>query len=113
MNRRIYISGQMTRLSKREWYKKFKRAEQRLLAAGYNVVNPAKNAMSLTYDEYMAIDLMLLENCDAIYMLDNWKISRGACKELIRARELNLEVLYENPWDNRKERQKCIAEFFR
>ena len=60
----------------------------------------------------MAIDLMLLERCDAIYMLDNWRTSKGARKELTRARELNLEVLYENPYDKEKERDeevfKCI-----
>lgn len=112
LSKRIYISGQITGLSKRRWYKNFKKAERRLLAAGYDVINPAKNMMNLTYDEYMAIDLMLLERCDAIYMLDNWRASKGARKELTRARELNLEVLYENPYDKERERDeeifKCI-----
>lgn len=110
--KRIYISGQITGLSKRRWYKNFEKVERRLLAAGYDVINPAKNMMNLTYDEYMAIDLMLLERCDAIYMLDNWRTSKGARKELTRARELNLEVLYENPYDKERERDeevlKCI-----
>ena len=95
LSKRIYISGQITGLPRNEWFAKFEKAEQHFLAAGYSVVNPAKNMMKLTYDEYMAIDLMLLENCDAIYMLDNWKKSKGACQELEKARQLALEILYE------------------
>lgn len=95
LSKRIYISGQITGLPRSEWFAKFERVEQQLLAAGHNVINPAKNMMRLTYDEYMAIDLMLLENCDAIYMLDNWKKSKGACQELEKARQLALEILYE------------------
>ena len=40
-------------------------------------------------------DLEIISRCDAIYMLNNYKNSKGALIELERAKELGLEVLYE------------------
>lgn len=40
-------------------------------------------------------DLEIISRCDAIYMLDNYKDSKGALIELKKAMDLGLEILYE------------------
>jgi len=40
-------------------------------------------------------DLEMIARCDAIYMLDNWKDSKGAKMELKEATRLKKEILYE------------------
>lgn len=50
-----------------------------------------------TYEEYLADDIKELANgCTAIFMLDNWKDSKGAKIELDLAKKLGLKIYYEN-----------------
>jgi hypothetical protein len=44
----------------------------------------------------MKIDLALLELCDGIYMLSNWKQSNGAKTELAVAKALGKKVKFES-----------------
>ena len=41
-------------------------------------------------------DLEILARCDAIYMLRGWQDSKGASIEYAKARELGVEILYED-----------------
>lgn len=41
------------------------------------------------YDDYLAGDLRMIDGCDGILMLDNWRESAGAQRELAHAVELN------------------------
>lgn len=104
MGNRIYISGAIS--GNPEYMQDFYRAEldlmSRYIETGWKyteIVNPAKvsNVLpaSFTYEDYMYIDIMLLSKCDAIYMLSNYKQSRGALAELIMAKQLGLEIFYE------------------
>jgi hypothetical protein len=43
----------------------------------------------------MAIDYKLLELSEAIYMLDGWQKSKGACAELSYAKSLGKKVIYQ------------------
>ena len=45
--------------------------------------------------KWLSGDLEIISRCDAIYMLNNWKDSKGAKMELAKAQELGLEVFYE------------------
>lgn len=94
---RIYISGKMTGLDKKEYMGKFNAAEKRLRGEGHEVINPVTvDAYGLDYEKSMAIDLILLESCDGIYMLDNWKESKGARIERNHAMSMGIIILYEN-----------------
>lgn len=75
---------------------RFAKAEKSLRTKGWEVVNPAKEDLpkNLPWEEYMKHDVRLLAGCDAIYMLDGWRQSRGACLERELALNLKLEVLY-------------------
>ena len=94
----IYISGKMTGLPQHEWMRNFHRAEMRLKACGHTVFNPSVLAVTfpwMGYDQYMALDLTALSFCDGIYMLKNYKESKGAVRELEKAKEIGLKVLFE------------------
>ena len=60
------------------------------------IINPTVlSALPLTYDEYMNLDLQLLDMCGAVYMLDGWEKSKGACIEYGYALAKDLIVLEE------------------
>ncbi|NCC88598.1 MAG: DUF4406 domain-containing protein [Clostridia bacterium] len=93
---RYYISGKIT--DNPNYMADFERAEMWLKLQGYEVVNPTKCCQCdcFTYQDYMKVDLVLLEMCDAVYMLFNWKDSNGAKTELAVAKALGKAVKFEN-----------------
>ena len=108
MGKRIYISGAIT--DNPDYINDFRNAEMRLFRKYldadweyHEIINPVKVAFALpssfTHEEYMAVDMILLTKCDAIYMLKNYKNSKGALAELIIAKQMGLKVLYEEEGD--------------
>lgn len=95
--KKIYISGKITGDS--GYIEKFKTAEKevRQQYKGCEIINPAiiLQAMpkSTSHEEYMRISLCLLEMCDSIYMLPDWKESKGAYMEYNRALDMGYEIL--------------------
>ena len=73
----IYIAGKMAGLPDKG-REHFNRAEERLLAEGHIVLNPARLPDGMPQEKYMPICLAMLQVADAIYLLDNWKDSPGA-----------------------------------
>lgn len=94
---KVYISGKVTGL--KDYITHFCKAELDLMERGYSVVNPALTNMTLpqdtTYDEYMAMSMLMLSMCDTIYMLDNWIDSPGAKKEFEYAVRNNYTLMFE------------------
>lgn len=95
---KIYISGGITGVANYEEH--FKEAEIRLLAAGNEVINPAKICAGLpkstTHSECMEMCMVLLDMCDAIYMLQGWMESAGAKEEFERACAREIPIMMEN-----------------
>lgn len=98
---KIYISGKIT--GDKDYKHKFKVIEEYLIRAGHSVMNPAILPDGFSYDEYMRICFAMLDVCDAIYMIADWKQSEGARKEYNRARWLGKDVIFEE--ENTKEQQ--------
>lgn len=93
---RIYISGPITNVP--DYKDKFEQAEKKLkvMHPDAEIINPTVlSALPLTYDEYMDLDLQLLDMCGAIYMLGGWEKSKGACIEYGYALAKDLIVLEE------------------
>lgn len=94
---RIYISGKITGTD--DYIERFKVVEHKLIAQGYETVNPAQMLSllptSTTHKEYMHVSYALLDICDGIYLMDGWKDSKGAVLEYDYALEKGLMVLYE------------------
>lgn len=110
MTNKVYISGPITGVP--NFHEIFQEAEDRLISAGYEVVNPAKvippyyhacNDSKHSWICNMRWDLIaMLQECDKIAMLPLWTDSKGAIVEFNLARGLgftakNLEEWIEDP----------------
>lgn len=94
MKKRIYISGKIT--NEPNYEENFAKAEEYLESIGYKAINPAKvKVANLSYDEFMKIDLCLLEMADGIYMLRDWMQSNGAKIEFLYAVRNRKHILLE------------------
>lgn len=83
----VYISGKITGTT--DYRERFEKAEEKLIAQGYDVVNPAKINANLpticTHDDYMKVCIAELSICDTIYLLRGYGTSKGALEELAYA----------------------------
>ena len=93
--KKIYISGKIT--NNANYKADFEAAELALKIAGFQPVNPAEEKLpdGATWADYMRHDIKLLCDCDAIYMLYDWRESEGAKIEHNLARDLGMEIIYE------------------
>ncbi len=94
---KIYVSGKISNLPKPEYESRFRVAEQHLKAMGYEVVNPLDlhETSAKTWDDFMITDILHLFKCDGIYMLNNWKDSKGARIEHAIAIECSKKIFYQ------------------
>jgi len=102
--KKMYISGKVTGLHHIDVFKKFSAATGYLLDAfpDYEIIVPLALPgihSGLDWDKAMEICLAELETYDAtrdaIYMLSDWKDSKGAKDEHAKALELGLQIFYQ------------------
>jgi hypothetical protein len=97
--KKIYISGKISGLEESVYTKNFKDAEVFLLTQNpqNEIVNPLniKPNGELTWENYMKADLKEMLDCDCLFMLKNWRNSRGAIVEHNLAKDLNIEIIYQ------------------
>jgi hypothetical protein len=94
---KIYISGKITGLPYDEAKAKFDAAERELAAQGYEVVNPTNNGIPISapWELHIAMDIIHLIGCHAIYMLPDWEISKGATLEKNIAELTGKTIIYQ------------------
>ena len=94
---KIYISGQISGQPIEEVADKFEAAETMLKAQGYEVVNPLKNGIpaNASWEVHVAMDVLLLMGCKAIYLLPDWGFSKGATLEKNLAELTGKTIIYE------------------
>lgn len=99
--RRVYISGPIT--NNPDFKLKFGNAEKHLKKSFDSVVNPAEVCsflpMDLAHDEYMRVCFAMMDLCDCVYFLKEWKYSNGARQEMIYAKNRGMEIFYESTSD--------------
>lgn len=95
---KIYISGKISGLPYGEVERKFADAEELLVSIGFEVVNPLRNGLPEKEEwiKHLCKDIELLHGCGAIFMLDNWRDSRGARHEYNFALEEGKKVYFES-----------------
>lgn len=74
---RVYIAGKMTGLEDLGRVA-FDRAENQLTGLGYQVLNPAWLGNGLPKEAYMPICLSMIQQAQALVLLDGWDSSPGA-----------------------------------
>lgn len=95
--RRIYISGPITSERLELARRHFETAEAYLSAEGWEVINPMRNGLPETapWSSHVAVDILSLLGCSAIYLLRGWQASRGAQLEANIARLTDKAIYYE------------------
>ena len=93
---KIYISGKVSGIEDKA-YDLFEKGQEEMRRLGYETVNPMKlpHLHDKTWESYMKEDLKELLSCDAIYMLKDWYKSKGATIEWEIAKQLGMEVIYQ------------------
>lgn len=97
MNKKVYISGAIAHHDIDERRAAFAAAACGIRNAGYTPVNPFENGLPQSADwrKHMRVDIGLLLQCDRIYMLRGWELSKGAKLELDVASSCGIQVLFE------------------
>lgn len=95
-----YISGKITdttREKELENMAKFAVVQQQLLARGERCFNPAElETEGWTWEQYLSRDLLwITQNHPRMYMMKGWDESKGARLEHALAKELHLNIFYE------------------
>lgn len=108
MKKVIYVSGPMrapTFWDVQQNCMHLKEVGFKLIKEGWNAIVPIWFGYFLTEEDWRNIeyfedlivgsDCEVVKRCNAIYMCKGWKNSRGAMKELKIAKEMGLEIYYE------------------
>ncbi len=97
---RVYIAGPMTGIEQYN-YPAFRSAAALLRMKGFDVITPVELGDRLdggmpgkrTYQEYLIACIHGLLQCDTIYLLDGWHMSKGARLEFHIAKALDYQLL--------------------
>lgn len=107
----VYISGAISGVDAVIARAEFSLAEEeaKKLFPNHSVFNPYKVGAALpgewTYEQIMNLDLAVLEDCDAIYMMDGWQASKGATIEYKFAKENDIEIVYQKDYEKELEQR--------
>lgn len=88
---KVYIAGSIT--NNPNYKEEFNQAEEVLKQYGFIVLNPIKEE-GFTYKEYIDMGLNELMCCDAICLLNEHYISKGACLEMKYAGTVGMKIIY-------------------
>lgn len=89
---KFYISG------KRNEQERYKEAEEKLKKEGHEVINYleiSKQLPGMTRNEHEAMEHMLIQMCDAVFVLNDWKESDPAREEVFYALENAVSIIFE------------------
>lgn len=96
---RVYISGPIAGVE--NFLDRFIETASKLEKDGMQVINSALTngfmPKDTTYEEYMKLDFLLLDMCEAIYMMNGWEKSCGANREYGYALAKDKIIMYEKP----------------
>lgn len=91
---KIYISGKIT--GDDNFKQKFEKASSLLTGwEKHEILNPCELPVQENWAEYMIMDIKELFKCSHIFMLQDWKESKGARIEHAIALETGLTIIYQ------------------
>lgn len=72
----IYIAGRIT--GDRDYEGKFQGIKRRIEGSGHIVLNPASLPKGMPGEKYMPICFAMIDQADAVFMMEDWENSKGA-----------------------------------
>ena len=90
---KVYIAGKIT--GNPSYKQQFAEAEKKLREKGFTTMSPAVLPDGFEHQEYMKICFSMIDVCDAVFFLDNWRDSIGATMEYNYAFEQNKGIMFE------------------
>jgi len=94
---KIYIAGPITGYDLNERKREFDFNQSLLEVEGFEVVNPMAlpHNHDKSWESYMRECIAALITCDEIFMLKNWRASKGARIEMYIAFEMGMKIIFE------------------
>lgn len=93
---KVYIAGRITGVDYDKAVEMFDAAEHIWIARGDSVINPTcLPGEGFSHADYMHICLAMIDVCDAVYFLNNWRQSEGAKQEHEYAVAHGKKIIYE------------------
>jgi hypothetical protein len=94
--RKCYISGKISGLGRGAVENKFSKSVLEVFKRGYVPVSPLNTCVAywMPWWLHMAVDIITLMNCDAIYLQSDWRQSRGARMEKWVAIVMEKEIIH-------------------
>lgn len=89
----FYIAGKVNGLDNYKEY--FDEAEGELCKFGHVCMNPSVLPEGFPWEAYMPICYAMIDCCDAVFMLKNWKDSKGAKLEHEYAKQHHKIIVYQ------------------
>lgn len=96
---RIYISIPISNKDEKKQREKADKIKEALSKHGWEVVNPfdiKTDVENPTWFDYIKTDLEALSKCDAIYMCNGWKESKGCKIEMQYALDSGIKPRFES-----------------
>lgn len=91
--KKIYVAGKIT--GDPNFSEKFAKATKNLQAEGYAVLNPAIIPKGFSQFDYMQICIAMINVCDEVYFLKDYKESEGAIVEYKYAKKCEKVIRFE------------------
>lgn len=95
---KVYISGPIAGYDISERKLAFLKVQHMLETIGYQPVNPFDNGVpdDANWRVHMKADIAMLVQCDAIYMMPGWELSKGCKLELDVATSCGIRLMLES-----------------
>ena len=110
---KIYITGAISNIPKKEYKAKFDEAKQQLKSLGFIPVSPIDlpHQHADKWEEYMREDITAMLQCHGIYALTDYHTSIGAFLEVDLAQKLKMPIIYQRDILRDKEAMKIIMPY--
>lgn len=89
---KVYIAGKIS--GDREYWDKFKWAEEDLEGEGFTVINPAELPEGMRPADYMRICFAMMDSADIVAFLPDYEQSRGAQSEWAWCQYVSKKTMY-------------------
>lgn len=93
----VYLAGKIT--GDPDFRKKFAEAKEKLQEAGFLVMSPAELEQGFPYDAYKPINKAMIDACEEVLFLPDWRESEGAIYEMGYAQAQGKVIGFFTEWN--------------